>query len=85
MSESEATPETPKAKPKLLQARTWVPVVKDYEQMKKEGVLEFKDAQDKHPLAVSQFVPSPPPPAFFFSFWLCMLLFYHVYFFPSFC
>ncbi len=60
MSESEGktkegAAEGAKPKPKLLQARTWVPLVKDYAQIKKEGVLQFKDAPE-HPLASSVFV-----------------------------
>ena len=61
MSEAEAkgketaAAETPKAKPKLLQARTWVPLEKDYTQVKKD-VLQFKDAPE-HPLSLNTFVP----------------------------
>ena len=62
MSEAEgkgkesAAAETPKAKPKLLQARTWVPLQKDYTQVKK-NVIQFKEAAE-HPLSATTFVPA---------------------------
>ena len=52
MSETEAkssATETPSAKPKLLQAHTWVPLVKDYAAQEREGALQFTEAT-QHPL-----------------------------------
>ena len=55
MSEAEAktaaaaAAETPSAKPKLLQAHTWVPLVKDYAAQEREGALTFTETA-QHPL-----------------------------------